>query len=282
MKLSTLLAVTTAGLTTVGYAQTERDLDSHEHGSATLNVAVDNNEIFLEIETPWNNLVGFEQKPGTDEQYAMVSEAWAQLNAPEGLFTMNDGDCSISEVSAETSMPIEPHDEENHGDGHDDHHGDAHGDEKDDHHDDAHSDEKDEHHDDAHGDENDEHHDDAHSDEKDEHHDDSHSDEKDDHHDDAHSDEKDEHHDDAHGDEKDDHHDDAHNHEHDDEETHSVALASYGYSCGDIARLTSITVNVFTLWSGFEELDVQMIGPGGQTSMELTADQSTIKLEAIQ
>lgn len=231
MKLSTLLAVTAAGLTTVGYAQTERDLDSHEHGSATLNVAVDNNEIFLEIETPWNNLVGFEHKPGTDEQYAMVSEAWAQLNAPEGLFTMNDGDCSISEVSAETSMPIEPHDEEHHGDGHEDHHDDAHGDEKDDHHDDAHSDEKDEHHDDAHGD---------------------------------------------------DHHDDAHSHEHDDEETHSVALASYGYSCGDIARLTSITVNVFTLWSGFEELDVQMIGPGGQTSMELTADQSTINLEAIQ
>ena len=161
----------------------------------------------------------------------MVSEAWAQLNAPEGLFTMNDGDCSISEVSAETSMPIEPHDEEHHGDGHEDHHDDAHGDEKDDHHDDAHSDEKDEHHDDAHGD---------------------------------------------------DHHDDAHSHEHDDEETHSVALASYGYSCGDIARLTSITVNVFTLWSGFEELDVQMIGPGGQTSMELTADQSTINLEAIQ
>ena len=258
MKLSTLLAVTAAGLTTVGYAQTERDLDSHEHGSATLNVAVDNNEIFLEIETPWNNLVGFEHKPGTDEQYAMVSEAWAQLNAPEGLFTMNDGDCSVSEVSAETSMPIEPHDEEHHGDGHDDHHDDAHGDEKDDHHDDAHGDEKDDHHDDAH------------------------SDEKDDHHDDAHSDEKDEHHDDSHSDEKDDHHDDAHNHEHEDEETHSVALASYGYSCGDIARLTSITVNVFTLWSGFEELDVQMIGPGGQTSMELTADQSTINLEAIQ
>ena len=134
MKLSTLLAVTAAGLTTVGYAQTERDLDSHEHGSATLNVAVDNTEIFLEIETPWNNLVGFEHKPGTDEQYAMVSEAWAQLNAPEGLFTMNDGDCSISEVSAETSMPIEPHDEEHHGDGHEDHHDDAHGDEKDDHH----------------------------------------------------------------------------------------------------------------------------------------------------
>ena len=253
MKLSTLLALTAAGFTTVGNAQTVRDLDSHEHGSAILNVAVDINALFLELETPWNNLVGFEHEPGTDGQYAMVKDAWGLLNEPERLFTLNDGNCTVNEVRVESGMPIEPHDDD-------------------------HADHKDGHHNDAHDDEKDEHHDDAHSDEKDEHHDDAHSDEKDDHHDDAHSDGKDDHHDDAHGDEKDDHH----AHEHQDEETHSTALATYGYTCSDIAQLSSITVNVFTLWSGFEELDVQLIGPGGQTSVELTAGETTINLKEIQ
>ncbi len=219
MKLSTTLAVAMAGFTTVGTAQTMRDLDSHEHGSAVLNIAIDADALFLELDTPWNNLVGFEHEPGTDEQYALVNEAWSLLNAPERLFTLNSGDCSVSEVRVESAMPIEQHDDEHKDADHDDH--------KDDDH--------------------------KHAD---------HDDHKDDDHKDA---------------------DHGHSHdEHQDEDTHTTALASYGYTCGDINQLSSIAVNVFRVWPGFEELNVQLIGPGGQTLLKLTADQSAINIEDIQ
>ncbi len=219
MKLSTTLAVAMAGFTTVGTAQTMRDLDSHEHGSAVLNIAIDADALFLELDTPWNNLVGFEHEPGTDEQYALVNEAWSLLNAPERLFTLNSGDCSVSEVRVESAMPIEQHDDEHKDADHDDHKEDDH----------------------------------KHAD---------HDDHKDDDHKDA---------------------DHGHSHdEHQDEDTHTTALASYGYTCGDINQLSSIAVNVFRVWPGFEELNVQLIGPGGQTLLKLTADQSAINIEDIQ
>ncbi len=245
MKLSTTLAVAMAGFTTVGTAQTMRDLDSHEHGSAVLNIAIDADALFLELDTPWNNLVGFEHEPGTDEQYALVNEAWSLLNAPERLFTLNSGDCSVSEVRVESAMPIEQHDDEHKDADHDDH--------KDDDHKHAdHDDHKDDDHKDA-----------------------DHDDHKDDDHKDAdHDDHKDDDHKDA---------DHGHSHdEHQDEDTHTTALASYGYTCGDINQLSSIAVNVFRVWPGFEELNVQLIGPGGQTLLKLTADQSAINIEDIQ
>ena len=42
MRLTALSAVVAASLGCMANAQTERDLDSHEHGHASLNIAVDN------------------------------------------------------------------------------------------------------------------------------------------------------------------------------------------------------------------------------------------------
>jgi len=113
-------------------AQTERDLDSHEHGAANINVVIDGKTVFVEFESPWNNLVGFEHKPSTDAQRQAVENAMQKLAAPATLFVFNDSaDC---------------HDDE-HEDEHDEHHG----------HDDEHKDEHHEH-DDEHADHGDEVH----------------------------------------------------------------------------------------------------------------------------
>lgn len=212
MRLTTAISVALATISTAT-AQTERDLDSHDHGHAFLNIAFEGNNTFIELESPWNNLVGFEHAPSTDEQQAKVDEAIALLNRPGDLFTFNGTDCIVSETMIESTLAE--------GDDHDDEHHDDHADGHDDEHHDEHADG----------------------------------------HDDEHHDE----------------------HDHDaDGETHSQVLASYTFECSNGPDLLSIQVGLFDKMSGFEEVDVQIIGPGGQDATELTAEQFTIDLSKVQ
>ena len=203
MKYFKALAAVAAGYSLTAVAQTERDLDSHVHGAAAMNVAVADSAVFIELDTPWNNLVGFEHAPSTDEQHALVDNALQRLNDPDQLFAFDGGDCAIDSVLVEDSMAE--------GDSHHDEHGDEHGDE--------------------------------HADEHDEH--------------DDHAD---------HGDEG---------------ETHSTVLVTYSYSCGDISSLNAIDLSIFSIWSGFEDLDVQVIGEKGQTLAELNPENTTLNLAGV-
>jgi hypothetical protein len=231
MRLATAISVALATLSTSTVsAQTERDLDSHEHGHAFLNIALDGNTAVVELESPWNNLVGFEHAPSTEEQHAKVDAAMAMLNQPGELFAFNGTECVMSGAVVQSSLGEgeEHHDEHDHDDDHKDGHDDEHD------------------------------------------HDDDHKDGHDDEHD----------HDDDHKDGHDDEHD--HDHDHDGEgEVHSSVLASYNFDCSNIGDLQSIEVGLFEKMSGFEEVDVQLIGPGGQDAMELTASQFTVDLGKV-
>ncbi len=233
MKFVTILAVCAAGLSTAVVAQTERELDAHEHGSAALNVALDENKLYIELESPWNNLIGFEHAPTTDEQKALVEDSLALLNDPLQLFEFVGSDCRVDKVMVESSLSHNDHNDHN---DHDDH--------------DKHDDDKE--HDDH--DKNDDH----------EEHDD-HDKEHDDHA------ENDKH-------EHDEHHDD----HADSEDTHSSVLAAYEFTCANGADLAAINVVFLKRWTGFEELDVQLIGPAAQALVELNAQQMTIDLKQVQ
>ena len=131
-------------------AQTERDLDSHEHGAANINVVIDGKTVFVEFESPWNNLVGFEHKPSTDAQRQAVENAMQKLAAPATLFVFNDSaDCHVSSAEIKSTLDTDDHhaEHDDHKDEHDEHHG----------HDDEHKDEHHEH-DDEHADHGDEVH----------------------------------------------------------------------------------------------------------------------------
>jgi len=236
MKLTKTLAVVAASLPILVSAQTERELDSHEHGSASMNVAVDEGSLYVELESPWNNLIGFEHAPSTDEQHKLVDDAMALLDKPGELFSFEGTSCNSFENVIQSSLGED--DEDGHGDKHDEHHDDdGHGDKHDEHHDD-----------DGHGDKHDEHHDD-----------------------------------DGHGDKHDDHHDDEHaGHDDHGEETHSSVLAIYGMTCDNVSDLTAINVDFLNIWSGFEDLDVQLIGPGGQASVELRPSQTKLDVSQVQ
>ena len=237
MKITTLIAAVAAGFSCALVAQTERDLESHEHGHALLNVAIDSELLFIELDTPWNNLVGFEHKPNNSEQQTLVDNTLAQLNNPGELFEFQGTKCTVVDTLVENSAS----------DNTDDHHDEEHAEDK-------HSD--DEHHDEGH--EGDEHADEAAHDEHDE---------------DKHG--EDEHHDDEHS--ESDHKD------HDDEgETHSSVRVSYSFECDNIAKLSTINVTLFDLWTGFEELDAQLIGPTGQAANELTPNAASLDISQIQ
>jgi len=224
-----LLITTTSGMVGLAAAQTERELGSHEHGAAVLNAAIEDGSVFLELETPWNNVVGFEHEPSTDEQRAVVSDALALLEQPNMLFAFDGGSCVLSDKHIENSMAMS---DDEHGDDHDEH-DDEHGDDHDDDHDDEHGDE----HGDDHGDDHDD----------------------------------------------DDHHD---HHDHDDhaegEDTHSSLLVSYVYDCENVSDVSTISAKFIDIWNGFEDVDVQLIGPGGQAFVELNADNTVIDVSEVQ
>lgn len=61
----------------------------HQHGVATLDVAVERTRITLQFESPLDNLVGFERAPRTDAERKALDAALAKLREPAGLFRID-------------------------------------------------------------------------------------------------------------------------------------------------------------------------------------------------
>lgn len=60
--------------------------------------------------------------------------------------------------------------------------------------------------------------------------------------------------------------------EHDDEETHSEFHVTYSFRCGDPNSLDEFAMRYFEHFRGTAELEVQAVGPWGQTAGKLTPD----------
>ena len=254
--------LTTVGAMLIGsqaYAA-ERELDAHQHGHGNLNIAIEGSTLYIALETPGADIIGFEHPARSDDDKAAIEDAKGRLSDPIGLFGIPaEASCTLIEVSVEPvgyglGMDDDHHDEHDHDDhDHDDHAEDAHDDDHDEHgHDEAHEDEDhDEHDHDEHGE--------AHEDDHDEH---------------AHDD-HDEH--EAH----DDHAEDAH-HDHDEhegeKESHAEFHAEYRLQCDDPAAITSLTLTYFDVFSGAEELEVNLITDDGQSRQEVTPAEPVVNL----
>ena len=122
-------------------AEETRHHEAHEHGVATLNVAVEGNNIYIEFSSPAANIVGFEHHPRTHEQKHAVEEAVKTLQAGDALFILSGGSNSRmvkSKVDTDINEDTDHHTESEHGHAEEKHHG------KEEHHDKEHS-EADEH-----------------------------------------------------------------------------------------------------------------------------------------
>lgn len=116
---------------------------SHVHGVATINVALEKNELYIELKSPAANIVGFEHAPRSEKEKSAVKEAEALLKAGENVFRMASGAGAVlkeavittgHESDAHHDHEHEKHDADHHG--HDHHnHGEDHHDHGEDHHD---------------------------------------------------------------------------------------------------------------------------------------------------
>jgi len=121
---STLFAV---GMTATATGAERREAGRHEHGTGELRVAIDGDDVEIELEGPAANFLGFEYRPSTAAEQQALDEALATLRAPDTLFIWPAAaGCQL--VSTEVTPPdygTLEHDEE-HDDEHSAHEDDGH------------------------------------------------------------------------------------------------------------------------------------------------------------
>ena len=115
-------------------AEETRQLDAHEHGVGTLNIAIDGAEVAMEFHAPGADIVGFEYEASGAADLTAIETALAALNAPLELFAMSPAaGCVVNNARAELETEGEHEDH----DDHEDHDAHAHDEDHEDHGDDA-------------------------------------------------------------------------------------------------------------------------------------------------
>ena len=98
-----------------------REHGAHEHGRGTLDVALEGEELVVELRMPAVNVVGFEHAPGTDAEREAVRQALARFEDPAAVLVPSpDAECAPEGVEAgfPGMGPVgsrEHHDEDEHG-----------------------------------------------------------------------------------------------------------------------------------------------------------------------
>ena len=85
-----------------GHGHEKRQLESHEHGVSTLKIAFENQSLEMELESPANDIVGFEHAPENKSQKSAIEKALSLLKSKPGIFrTPPTANCKINNVSGE-------------------------------------------------------------------------------------------------------------------------------------------------------------------------------------
>ena len=78
---------------------------AHVHGLAELNVALEGEQLLIQLQSPAYNIVGFEHKAGTQEEQRQLDHAMAQLRATETLFSLpSAAQCTIKNVKVHSPL----------------------------------------------------------------------------------------------------------------------------------------------------------------------------------
>ena len=78
----------------------KRQLESHEHGVSTLKIALEGQILEMELESPANDIVGFEHAPENESQKAAIAKALSLLKSKPGVFRApSTANCKIEDVS---------------------------------------------------------------------------------------------------------------------------------------------------------------------------------------
>ncbi len=93
-------AVLTLGATVPAVAQ-----HAHVHGTARLELAVDQQRVSLHLESPLENLLGFERAPRTEKERSAVKSMAERLARPDALFGLTAAArCTAGQVRVEAPV----------------------------------------------------------------------------------------------------------------------------------------------------------------------------------
>ena len=77
---------------------------AHVHGQLKLDVAIDGPTVVINMESPLDNIVGFERAPKTDAEKKTAEDAIAQLRAADKLFAIDPAaNCKLGPVDLRSS-----------------------------------------------------------------------------------------------------------------------------------------------------------------------------------
>ncbi|AGU48769.1 hypothetical protein VAPA_1c16600 [Variovorax paradoxus B4] len=77
---------------------------AHVHGQLKLDVAIDGPTVVINMESPLDNIVGFERAPKTDAEKKTAEDAIAQLRAADKLFAIDPAaNCKLGPVELRSS-----------------------------------------------------------------------------------------------------------------------------------------------------------------------------------
>ncbi len=117
-----LLCSAAVSLAWPALAEDSRELSAHEHGSGALNIAIEGDQLAMELEVPGFDIVGFEYEATTDADKAAIEAAMETLGDPLALFVLPEAaGCAVTEASVELHGDEEhdEHDHEEHAEGED-------------------------------------------------------------------------------------------------------------------------------------------------------------------
>jgi hypothetical protein len=76
----------------------------HQHGTAKLDVAVEPGKVTIDLETPLDNLVGFERAPRSDAERQRADTAVATLKAADKLLRIDPAaQCTLAKVTLDSA-----------------------------------------------------------------------------------------------------------------------------------------------------------------------------------
>jgi ABC-type nickel/cobalt efflux system permease component RcnA len=88
-----------------------RQLDAHEHGTSTLNIAFDGGTLMMELDAPGADIVGFEHAAESDADRAAIEAAKAVLVDPATLFALPAAaGCTLASADAHLAGEDAGHD----------------------------------------------------------------------------------------------------------------------------------------------------------------------------
>lgn len=98
------------------HAHDNRQHEAHVHGIGQLNLVLDGAELYIELDSPAANIVGFEHAPSSDADHAALDEAVKTLADGERLFRLTPAaGCSLDDAKTASALLDDDHAHDDHG-----------------------------------------------------------------------------------------------------------------------------------------------------------------------